>query len=118
MSQLKRAHSADPDASSTPGASQGRAENSVSPGNTGQLLGSNLAQNVTASPGAAADAPIGSPLKKARPSIDQGIASESLTPLSGLGVTLDPPAPTLPGPTSNAGSQLASVKVEEEEEEL
>lgn len=81
-------------------------------------MGSNLLQNTTATSDAATAAPIGSPLKKARPSIDQGIASESLTPLQGLGVTLDPPASALPGPSSSAAGQVSAVKVEEEEEEL
>lgn len=115
--QLKRAHSADPD-SSTPETSQ-LGSNSDTPGEVGTATsqpiptpgGGSHAADKTAS-----DAIVGSPLKKARPSVDQGSAADKYSATQSLSAALGSAMTGSSSTTPNSNPTENNPKIEEEEE--
>ena len=126
--QLKRAHSADPDSHSTPETSQrGTAEDSPTP------QGQPMLQPPTSSAAPAEVPPeaiVGSPLKKARPSIDQTNAGEKSAATQSLSAALGAALTSTSAPVPPAAAAAAAAagpsttapvpppKVQEEDEEL
>ncbi|XP_044719123.1 Beta-lactamase-type transpeptidase fold domain containing protein [Hirsutella rhossiliensis] len=123
--RLKRAHSTEPDSRSTPEASQRTAADD-SPTLQGALPGQPLLASQGA-PGDAAEALVGSPLKKARPSVaqssagDQSSASQSLSAaldaaLSGSSAphTTDAMTTTMTTTTTTTATTTTTDRVEEE----
>ncbi|KAL6696502.1 hypothetical protein J3F84DRAFT_299151 [Trichoderma pleuroticola] len=112
---LKRAHSAEPDANSTPETSQ----RTDSPADQGLLAGSapSASSTLQANFDSLAAAMVGSPLKKARPSVDQGntgerfSATQSLSAALGTAVSTKAESPTKEG----ASTSTPEIKIEEEE---
>jgi hypothetical protein len=115
--QLKRAHSAEPDANSTPETSQ----RTDSPADPGLLGGSapSASSSLQANFDSLAAAMVGSPLKKARPSVDQTNAGDRFSTTQSLSSALG--TVTSSGTESPTKESPALVKPEikiEEEEEL
>ncbi|QPG94508.1 hypothetical protein C2857_006255 [Epichloe festucae Fl1] len=113
---LKRAHSADPDSHSTPETSQrGQTEESPTPQVPPSLQPPGAVQVGNEM---SAEALIGSPLKKARPSIDITNAAEKYGTTQSLSAALDA-AVSDPAASSSTSATAAAPpsKVEEEEEE-
>lgn len=121
MSQLKRAHSADPDAKSAtpedtpkPTPSDPSVDTSLTPS---QQASTRSLSNQSGLSDVPPEALVGSPLKKARPSIDQTNSSEKYSATQSLSAALGSVMGGSPGATP-APLQPSSAKVEEEEEEL
>ncbi|KAL5094879.1 hypothetical protein Trisim1_005607 [Trichoderma cf. simile WF8] len=112
---LKRAHSAEPDANSTPETSQ----RTDSPADPGVLAGSapSASSSLQANFDSLAAAMVGSPLKKARPSVDQGndgdrfSTTQSLSAALGTAVSTKAESPTKEG----ASTSTPEIRIEEEE---
>ncbi|KHO01694.1 uncharacterized protein MAM_00695 [Metarhizium album ARSEF 1941] len=114
--RLKRAHSADPDSHSTPETSQrGQAEDSPVPQVPPSLQPPSAVQAVSDLP---ADALVGSPLKKARPSVDVTNTGEKLGSTQSLSEALDAVVSTTAAPAETATTSTASPSKVDEEEEL
>ncbi|KAH0601513.1 hypothetical protein MHUMG1_00389 [Metarhizium humberi] len=114
--QLKRAHSADPDSHSTPETSQrGQAEDSPVPQVPPSLQPPSFVQSGSDVP---VDALIGSPLKKARPSVDVTNTGEKLSTTQSLSAALDAAVSvtSAPATTSTTTTTAPPSKVDEEEE--
>ncbi|POR32883.1 Uncharacterized protein TPAR_06919 [Tolypocladium paradoxum] len=112
--RLKRAHSTEPDSHSTPETSQrAAAEDSPTPQGVpaGQPAGANQG-----GPDVPAEALVGSPLKKARPSIDQTNAADKQTTTQSLTAALGAVVSGNTAAAANTVSAAATIKVEEEEE--
>ncbi|UKZ49993.1 hypothetical protein TrVGV298_004248 [Trichoderma virens] len=113
---LKRAHSAEPDANSTPETSQ----RTDSPADPALLGGSapSASSSLQANFDSLAAAMVGSPLKKARPSVDQTnigdrfSATQSLSAALGTAVSNKAESPTKEG----AATSTPEIRIEEEEE--
>ncbi|KAF5130176.1 hypothetical protein E5D57_006513 [Metarhizium anisopliae] len=113
---LKRAHSADPDSHSTPETSQrGQAEDSPVPQVPPSLQPPSFVQSGSDVP---VDALIGSPLKKARPSVDVTNTGEKLSTTQSLSAALDAAVSvtSAPATTSTTTTTTPPSKVDEEEE--
>ncbi|KAM3458850.1 hypothetical protein MY5147_004408 [Beauveria neobassiana] len=115
---LKRAHSNDPDAISSPGTPQ-LGSNNDTPGE----LGSSSAQPIPVPSGSAhaidaisADATVGSPLKKARASVDQGVfGGDKYTNTQSLSAALGSVVSSSAPSVIAAASEPKSTATEEEE---
>jgi hypothetical protein len=113
---LKRAHSAEPDANSTPETSQ----RTDSPADQGLSAGSAVGANATlqANFDSLAAAMVGSPLKKARPSVDQTnigdrfSTTQSLSAALGTAVTTGAESPS----KEAVATATPEIKIDEEEE--
>ncbi|KJK83831.1 hypothetical protein H634G_00194 [Metarhizium anisopliae BRIP 53293] len=114
--RLKRAHSADPDNHSTPETSQrGQAEDSPVPQVPPSLQPPSFVQSGSDVP---VEALIGSPLKKARPSVDVTNTGEKLSTTQSLSAALDAAVSvtSAPATTSTTTTTAPPSKVDEEEE--
>ncbi|KAG6037660.1 hypothetical protein E4U41_004886 [Claviceps citrina] len=114
---LKRAHSADPDSHSTPENSQrGQTEESPTPQVPPSLQPPGAVQMANENQ---AEALLGSPLKKARPSVDMTNATEKLSATQSLSAALDTAVSGPAASSSTSATTLARpVKAEEDEDEL
>ncbi|EFY90441.1 hypothetical protein J3458_000706 [Metarhizium acridum] len=114
--RLKRAHSADPDSHSTPETSQrGQAEDSPVPQVPPSLQPPSVVQSGSDVP---ADALIGSPLKKARPSTDVTNTGEKLGTTQSLSAALDAAVSVTSAPATTSTTTTAPPSKVVEEEEL
>ncbi|UKZ76462.1 hypothetical protein TrVFT333_004166 [Trichoderma virens FT-333] len=116
VNRIHRAHSAEPDANSTPETSQ----RTDSPADPALLGGSapSASSSLQANFDSLAAAMVGSPLKKARPSVDQTnigdrfSATQSLSAALGTAVSNKAESPTKEG----AATSTPEIRIEEEEE--
>lgn len=116
MEQLKRAHSAEPDNNSTPETSQRPAwGESATTENTGASDPAAV-QELSQKPSDISDeALVGSPLKRQRPSVDQGPSNDKYSATQSMSAALDsvisggPRSPEKPNPMD------PKPKIEEEE---
>jgi hypothetical protein len=114
--QLKRAHSADPDSHSTPETSQrGQAEDSPTPQVPASLQTPGAVQAAIDVP---ADALVGSPLKKARPSVDITNTGEKFGTTQSLSAALDAAISGTSAPATTSSTMTAPPSKVDEEEEL
>ncbi|KAG5925691.1 hypothetical protein E4U42_004045 [Claviceps africana] len=116
--RLKRAHSADPDSHSTPESSQkGQAEESPTPQVPPSLQPPRAVQ---AGNGHTEEALIGSPMKKARPSVDIGNAAEKTNTAQSLSAALDAAVSdtAVASSSTSATAPTPPSKIQEVEEEL
>ncbi|GFP54732.1 hypothetical protein TASIC1_0004035600 [Trichoderma asperellum] len=113
---LKRAHSAEPDANSTPETSQ----RTDSPADPGLLAGSapSASSSLQANFDSLAAAMVGSPLKKARPSVDQTNTGDRFSTTQSLSSALGTITSSgAESPTKEAPALAKpEIKIEEEEE--
>ncbi|TWU75956.1 hypothetical protein ED733_006653 [Metarhizium rileyi] len=115
--RLKRAHSADPDSHSTPESSQrGQAEDSpkpqVPPSLQPPISGTLSASDVPA------DGLVGSPLKKARASVDETSTGEKLLTSQSLSAALEAAVSAPSVPSTTLTTTTAPPYIMDEEEEL
>lgn len=118
--QLKRAHSADPDGIAKQDAAPSTSNaTTLSPA---AALNANSAASDSSSNNKIGDAPpeglLGSPLKKARPSIDQTNAGDRFSAAQSLSAALDSTVSGAPSTSPQQGEAATPMKKTEEEEEL
>jgi hypothetical protein len=116
---LKRAHSADPDSLSKADVAPSTSNNStLSPSAALNAHASSSNAASTSVGNAPPEGLLGSPLKKARPSIDQTNAGDRFSAAQSLSAALDSTVSGTPRPSPQQGESPAPMKKTEEEEEL